>query len=131
MSLAPLLHAAPIIQVHAFAAMAAAVLGAVQLVRRKGGQGHRRTGYAFALAMMVTALSSLFIYTIKVWGPFSPIHILSVLTPIGLGAAIYAARRGDYASHKRGMIMLYVMALLITGLFTLWPGRIMHAVVFG
>jgi uncharacterized membrane protein len=29
------------------------------------------------------------------------------------------------------MIWLYALALVATGLFTLWPGRIMHAVVFG
>jgi uncharacterized membrane protein len=29
------------------------------------------------------------------------------------------------------MLQIYVFALLVTGLFTLWPGRIMHAVVFG
>jgi uncharacterized membrane protein len=45
--------------------------------------------------------------------------------------AVASARRGDIAGHRRGMTMLFVFALLITGLFTLWPGRIMHSVVFG
>jgi uncharacterized membrane protein len=29
------------------------------------------------------------------------------------------------------MSLLYIGALLITGLFTLWPGRVMHGVLFG
>jgi uncharacterized membrane protein len=29
------------------------------------------------------------------------------------------------------MISIFVGALVIAGLFTFWPGRIMHAVVFG
>ena len=41
MSLAPLLDAAPAIPVHAFAAMAAFVLGVVQLTAPKGTLPHR------------------------------------------------------------------------------------------
>jgi uncharacterized membrane protein len=29
------------------------------------------------------------------------------------------------------MVQLYVLALLVTGLFTLWPGRLMHEAIFG
>ncbi len=44
MSLAPLLNAAPAIQVHGFAALAAFVLGAVQLAAPKGTLPHRTLG---------------------------------------------------------------------------------------
>jgi len=33
--------------------------------------------------------------------------------------------------HRRVMIGIFSGALVIAGLFTLLPGRIMHAVVFG
>jgi uncharacterized membrane protein len=33
--------------------------------------------------------------------------------------------------HRRIMIMVFAGALVIAGLFTLLPGRIMHAVIFG
>jgi uncharacterized membrane protein len=29
------------------------------------------------------------------------------------------------------MISIYSLALVVTGLFTLWPGRIAHKVLFG
>lgn len=38
MSLSPLLHAWPVIQIHALIAIAALLLGAVQLFRTKGGR---------------------------------------------------------------------------------------------
>jgi uncharacterized membrane protein len=58
MSLAPLLNAAPQIQVHAFAAMAAFALGAVQLVAPKGTLPHRTIGWIWAGLMMAVAASS-------------------------------------------------------------------------
>jgi uncharacterized membrane protein len=29
------------------------------------------------------------------------------------------------------MLLLFWLALVLTGAFTFWPGRVMHAVVFG
>jgi uncharacterized membrane protein len=34
-------------------------------------------------------------------------------------------------AHRSAMLGLFLGALVIAGLFTLVPGRIMHAVVFG
>ena len=45
MSLAPLLQAGPVIQIHAFAAMAAFVLGLVQFAGPKGTVPHRIRGW--------------------------------------------------------------------------------------
>ena len=41
--------------------------------------------------------------------------------------------RGNHrvANHKRAMTSIFVGALIIAGLFTFLPGRIMHAVFFG
>ena len=44
---------------------------------------------------------------------------------------VWAARRHNVRSHKFTMIGIFFGALLIAGLFTLMPGRIMHAVIFG
>jgi len=41
------------------------------------------------------------------------------------------ARRGNIRGHKRSMIGLFAGALIIAGIFTFVPGRIMHAVLFG
>ena len=131
MTLAPLLAASPVIQVHAYAAIAAFALGLVQILAPKGSLPHRRVGWIWAILMLVVALSSLFIHTISTWGPFSPIHLLSllVLTQVPLG--IYFARTHRMVGHRKTMTSMFVFGLVVAGFFTFMPGRIMHAVMFG
>ena len=131
MSLAPLLDAAPPIPLHAFAAMAAFVLGAVQLAAPKGTLPHRTLGWVWVVLMLVISGSSFLIHGIRMWGPWSPIHLLSVFTPIMLVIAVLAARAHRVRAHKITMMSLFAGALLLAGLFTLVPGRIMHTVLFG
>ena len=131
MSLAPLLNASPIIQLHAFAAMTAFVLGVVQLTAPKGTLPHRTIGWIWVLLLATIALSSFWIHEIRMFGPFSLIHLLSIFTLIVLPLAVWAARRHDVARHRKGMIGIFFGALVIAGLFTFVPGRIMHAALFG
>jgi uncharacterized membrane protein len=131
MTLAPLLAASPAIQVHAFAALAAFALGAVQLAAPKGTIPHRLFGWLWAVLMLVVVLSSFFIHEIRLWGAWSPIHLLSVFTLVTLPLAVFAARRHDVQRHRRAMGALFAGALVVAGVFTLLPGRIMHTVVFG
>jgi uncharacterized membrane protein len=131
MSLAPLLTALPAIQIHAFAALAAFALGLVQLSLPKGTGFHRRLGWLWVGLMAATALSSFWIHTICMMGSFSPIHLLSVLTLAGLPVAVGHARNHRITSHKHAMTTLFFLALVIAGLFTFLPGRIMHDVAFG
>ncbi len=131
MSLAPLLDAAPAIPLHAFAAMAAFGLGVVQFAAPKGTLPHRTIGWIWVTLMLVVALSSLWINEIRLVGPFSPIHLLSIYTLLMVPLAVWKARNHDVATHRRIMMYLFLGALLIAGLFTLVPGRIMHKVVFG
>jgi uncharacterized membrane protein len=44
---------------------------------------------------------------------------------------VLAARRHKVSTHSRAMISIFTGALVVAGLFTLVPGRIMHRVVFG
>ena len=129
--LSPLLNAAAPIHFHALAALAAAGLGAVQLWRPKGGRVHRRLGYLWAALMAGVAISGLFIHETRMVGLFSPIHLLSLLTLAGLWVAILRARSGNIAGHRRVMMLLFWLALVLTGLFTFWPGRVMHQLLFG
>lgn len=131
MTLAPLLGAPAVIQIHAFAALAAFAVGAVQLAAPKGTIPHRFVGWSWAALMLLVAASSLFIHTIRLWGPWSPIHLLSLLVLATLPLAIWHARRHNVRRHRQAMLMLFTGALVIAGAFTLLPGRIMHAVVFG
>ena len=131
MTLAPLLAAPPIIRIHAFAAIAAFLLGAVQLAAPKGTIPHRLVGWSWAGLMLTVVISSFFIHTIRLWGPWSPIHLLSIMTLALLPLAVLHARRHDVRRHRHAMTGLFLGALVIAGAFTMLPGRIMHAVVFG
>src|SRR5712671_254783 len=131
MNLAPLLAAPPVIQIHAFAALGAFALGALQLAAPKGTIPHRTVGWIWAGLMLAVVLSSFFIHTIRMWGPFSPIHLLSIFTLAMLPLAVWRARQHDVRKHRRAMPGLLLGALVIAGVFTFLPGRIMHAVVFG
>ena len=131
MSLAPLLDAAPAVPVHAFAAMAAFALGLVQFAAPKGTLPHRTIGWIWVGLMVTVAASSLWIHEIRLFGPWSPIHLLSIFTLVMVPLAVWRARRHRVADHRRIMTMTFIGALVIAGLFTLLPGRIMHAVVFG
>jgi uncharacterized membrane protein len=131
MTLAPLLDASATIQVHAFAAMAAFVIGLVQLSAPKGTLPHRAIGWLWVSLMLAVSVSAFFIHTIRLWGPWSPIHLLAIFTLIMLPIGVLHARRHAVVKHRVTMISIFVGALVIAGLFTLVHGRIMHAVVFG
>jgi uncharacterized membrane protein len=131
MTLEPLLQASPAIQIHAFAAMTAFALGVVQLSAPKGTLPHRTLGWIWIALMLVVSISAFFIHQLRMWGEWSPIHLLAIYTLIMLPVAVLAAHRHQVPRHRRAMIGLFVGALVIAGLFTLWPGRIMYAVVFG
>jgi uncharacterized membrane protein len=131
MTLAPLLEAAPAIPFHAFAAMAAFLLGLVQFAAPKGTLPHRTLGWIWVGLMAVVAASSFWIHTIRLVGPFSPIHLLSIFTLVVLPLAVWRAHTHRVADHRRMMIFIFAGALVVAGLFTLMPGRIMHHVVFG
>ena len=131
MSLAPLLEAAPQIPIHAFAAMAAFGLGVVQLVAPKGTLPHRTIGWIWVALMALVAISSFWIHQIRMLGPWSPIHLLSIFVLVVLPLGIWKAHRHDVAAHRRIMVMIFTGALVIAGLFTVVPGRIMNAVLFG
>jgi uncharacterized membrane protein len=116
--------------VHALAAITAFAIGVVQLTAPKGTAPHRLIGWSWVMLMLTVAVSSLFIHQIRMWGPWSPIHLLSILVLVTLPLAVMHARRHDIAQHRIAMLMLFTGALVIAGGFTFLPGRIMHAVVF-
>jgi len=131
MSLEPLLQAGPIIQIHAFAAMSAFVLGIVQFTAPKGTIPHRAVGWFWVVIMVVVSVTAFFIHEIRLWGPFSPIHLLAIYTLIALPLAVRHARRHAVQHHSRAMIGIFTGGLIIAGLFTFLPGRLMNAVAFG
>jgi uncharacterized membrane protein len=131
MSFGPLLEASPAIQFHAVAAMAAFMLGALQLGGPKGTLPHRIVGSIWVLLMIVVCVSAFFIHELRIWDAWSPIHLLAIFTLLMLPIAVWWAHKHAIDRHRRAMIGLFFGALVIAGLFTFLPGRIMHAVVFG
>jgi uncharacterized membrane protein len=130
-SLAPLLNATGAIPLHAFAAMAAFVLGVVQLAAPKGTLPHRTIGWIWVVLMLTVAVSSFWIHQSRLWGIWSPIHLLSIFTLMIVPLGVWRAHRHDVRDHSRIMVFTFSGALVIAGLFTLVPGRIMHTVLFG
>jgi uncharacterized membrane protein len=131
MSLTPLLNAPPAIPLHAFAAMTAFALGVIQFAAPKGTLPHRTIGWIWVGLMAMVAVSSFWIHQIRLVGPWSPIHLLSIFTLVVLPLGVWRAHRHRVTDHRRIMILIFSGALVVAGLFTLVPGRIMHTVVFG
>lgn len=131
MSLAPLLDAPLVVQLHAFSAMAALAVGIVQFLSLKGNLPHRTLGWIWVALMVTVALSSFWIHEIRLIGPWSPIHLLSIFALIMLPLGVWYARRHRVSGHQITMISIFTGGLVIAGLFTFAPRRIMHAVAFG
>jgi uncharacterized membrane protein len=123
MNFTPLLTAGPAVHIHLAATILALGLGTVMLLRRKGTISHRTLGWAWVGLMLVAAISSFWVTGIT--GHFSPIHGLSLLVLVLVPAAILAIRRGKVSTHRKAMIGLFVGALVIPGLFTLLPMRLL------
>jgi uncharacterized membrane protein len=131
MTLAPLLDASPAIQLHAFAAMTAFVLGVVQLSAPKGTLPHRTVGWIWVAVMLAVSISAFWIHQLRLWGPWSPIHLLAIFTLVMLPLGVWYAHRHAVERHRWTMIGIFVGALVVAGIFTFVPGRIMYQVAFG
>lgn len=148
MTLTPLLESAGIIQFHTGVAFVAVGLGAAQLFAPKGTIPHRTVGWAWVLLMAMMIFTGFVSHDIFAFGPFSPkiccrdlscrlgstkcgsIHILSVFVLLLLPFAVLQARLQNVLHHRQAMLILFTI-LVLGGLGTLLPTRIMHAVAFG
>lgn len=109
---------------HLAAVLPAIPLGLYVLVRRKGDARHRMLGRIWMGLMLATALSALFIRHLN-GGKFSWLHLFVPLVIVTMARAITAARRGRIDEHKRHMIGLFLLGLLLPGLFAFLPGRLL------
>lgn len=117
----------PIIVSHTLAAISALIVGATLLFRRKGTFNHRLFGWMWVVLMAVVAILSFGIQR----NGLSWIHLLSVFTIVMLVVGIGNARRQRIIHHGKTMKGLYFGALIITGIFTLLPGRLIGQAAFG
>jgi uncharacterized membrane protein len=127
--LSPLLEISPVLQAHIAGATASFLIGTALLIGVKGRTFHRTLGYAWVATMAVTAISSLFITGLN-GDNYSLIHLLSGWSLIVLPVGLAAARRRDIARHRKEMTGLFFGGMLVAGLFSFLPGRLMWHLFF-
>jgi len=103
-------------------------LGAWVLRAKKGTAAHRMAGRIWAMMMVVTAIDSFWIRSVT--GSISPIHLFSVLTLVSIPVGIYHIRNGNVRGHERAMRGVYI-GLLVAGVVSLMPGRMLGSLLFG
>lgn len=129
LSAEPLINTGPIVQIHVAGAISALLIGTVLMIGPKGRNYHKVLGWKWVVAMAVTAISSFFITGLMgKW--YSPIHALSAWTVLALPFAIAAARRRKIQEHRKTMTGMFFGGIIIAGLFSFLPGRIMWKMLF-
>ena len=131
MSLSPILDAPFEIQIHVLFAIVSVFLGPFALLRQRRDRLHKVLGYIWVIAMAGLALSSFFIHTFQVIGPFSPIHLFAVFTLWSLWVGVRHAIRGQFDLHRIVFRNLYWYGLLVAGTLNFIPGRLMNQAAFG
>jgi uncharacterized membrane protein len=131
MDISPLVHAPVAIRIHLLTVLPAFAIGTWQIFFSvKGSHLHRVFGFAYLALMTITAGATFFIRSAGN-GHLGPIHLFIPLTLFGVVGALWCARRGDIAGHRRAMLGLYFGGLILAGALTFLPGRLMHQVFFG
>lgn len=125
----PLLLAPIAIKIHVSAAVLTFFIGTFLLLAPKGFRLHRTFGWIWVSCMAVTAFSSFFI-TGLMGSSYSPIHALSAWAMIGMPFGIAAVRRGDVKKHRKMMTNMFFGGMVIAGLFSFLPGRMMWNIFF-
>jgi uncharacterized membrane protein len=113
----------PVILIHVVAAVIALAVGALVFLRRKGTATHGWMGRAWAVLMLVVAISSFWITGKD--GLYSWIHGLSVFVTIAIPYAVRLAIKGNIPRHRGLMTGLYIGALIVAGGFSFTPDRIL------
>lgn len=133
-SLAPLLAASPLVQLHAGAGALALVLGAGRLVWPFGEPVERALGWGFLGLLVLSAATALLLSppvgALNLYG-VTPHHGFAMLALAGAGAAVVAARQGHRLGRKLIVTSTFAGVLVMAGLFEMAPGRILNTVLAG
>jgi uncharacterized membrane protein len=119
---------------HLATVLPAFVLGAFQLLRRKGTRSHKFLGRIYMLLMLATGFITLAMPAEvgpRLLNHFGFIHLFSFLAVFGVPIAYFAARSGYIRVHRFAMVGLYVGGILMAGAFAFSPGRMLHEWLFG
>ncbi len=138
MTLQPLVEAPLAIQLHVATIVPAFVIGTwLIFFSTKGSPSHRLAGKTYLTLMVLTSLAAIFVRSFSGWslavGPLKLglIHLFVPLTLHGVWGTLAALRAGDIRRHQASMRGVYFGAIVIAGLLTFAPGRIMYRMFVG
>jgi uncharacterized membrane protein len=123
-------QATPTIWAHLATVMLAVALTPVILLMRRGTRLHRTMGAVWIVAMLFTAIVSLFVRTIRP-GHLSPIHFFSFLTLVTVPRALWFAHTHQIDRHRRAVLGTIIGALMIAGWLTFPFGRMLGRWLLG
>lgn len=118
------------IAIHIVTALPAFFIGAFMLARPKGTPIHKVFGRVWVVLIGIVSISSVWIQEIRDGEGYSLIHLLSIWTLFAVIMGYLAIRRGEVRSHRGWMVGTYI-GLVVAGLFTLAPGRMIPTYLFG
>lgn len=119
----PFIEASLAIKIHIVAALIAVALTPFALWRERRDKLHKIFGYSWISAMTVTALSSFAITSFGVIGPFSPLHLLSILALWSMFTAVRHAIRGEIRQHQQALRNLATFGLGLPLVLNFLPER--------
>lgn len=112
---------AVVIPVHAVAASLVILLAPVQVLRRRKDRAHRLIGRSWVVAMYLTCVSGMFIYSLT--GGFTIFHALAIFTFGTTTLGVINARNGNMRAHRGNMTGGWIGALVAGGFAVLGPSR--------
>ena len=117
-----------IIQLHMIVAIGGVIVGGTAMLARKGTRRHKMFGRGFAVLALATALTSFFIHEIRTWGPWSPIHLLSIFTVVMIWRGVVLIRARRIAAHQFHMQFVFLSGFVVATAFTLLPERLPYQI---
>jgi uncharacterized membrane protein len=118
------------IWIHIATIFTALSLTPVMLLRHRGDALHRVLGWTWSGALFITAADTFLVRTLYP-GSLSYIHLLSAWTLLQVPLLVIAARQHNIKRHRAAVKGMITGALLIAGIFTLLPGRLIPLWLFG
>ena len=113
--------------IHFWLVFAAVPLAMVQIALPKGTFNHRLIGYVWCALLLVSAVASFAMHDLT--GGFSPPHAFSIATLFLVPMIVYFARSHRVAWH-RGMVLLLCGLMILAGLLTFLPGRVIGTMLW-
>ena len=129
MNIEPLLNAPIILKAHIATAVVAVIIGAAQLISKKGTKIHFYRGWIWVFLMAIVAVTAILLPERR-QSTYILTTALTIWLIVGLPLGIWAIKRGNIMLHRAFMLGLYAGGLIIALAFTLTPGRLLYKIFF-